>query len=143
MSQIPLCTRMLEMRFPQYLGRVSYSFYLIHGPLLWSVGVRMYAACGLARRYQQIRSWDNWMKLPKIGPLGMEIRWLLPMIFMLIVTLAAADLFTQLVDEPSIRFVQWAFSEGVDETAKDPYTLQQIDPESAPEGESRGDVLVV
>jgi len=27
--------------FPQYLGRISYSLYLIHGPLLWSLGRRL------------------------------------------------------------------------------------------------------
>ncbi|PIA94860.1 hypothetical protein CB0940_08240 [Cercospora beticola] len=141
--QISSCKHILEMRFPQYLGRVSYSFYLIHGPLLWSVGVRMYAACGLARRYRQIRTCDNWMKLPNTGPLGMEVRWLLPMLFMLILTLAVADLFTQLVDEPSIKFVQWAFSEGVDGTPKNAYALQQVDPESTPEGNPCDNVLIV
>ncbi len=103
----------------------------------------MYAACGLARRYRQIRTWDNWTKLPNIGPLGMEIRWLLPMLFMLILTLAVADLFTQLVDEPSIKFVQWAFSEGVDGTSKNAYALQQVDPESTPDGIPRENVLIV
>ncbi|KAF2215281.1 hypothetical protein CERZMDRAFT_35993 [Cercospora zeae-maydis SCOH1-5] len=128
---IPICKRTLEQEFPQYLGRVSYSFYLIHGPLLWSIGVRMYAACGLSRRYLETRAWDNWFKLPRDGPLGMEVRWVLPMIFMLTLTLALADLFTQVVDEPSIKFVHWAFAEGVEEASKNAESLRQIDPESA------------
>lgn len=28
-------------RFSQYMGKISYSLYMIHGPLLWSVGLRL------------------------------------------------------------------------------------------------------
>lgn len=28
-------------RFSQYMGRISYSLYMIHGPLLWSVGLKL------------------------------------------------------------------------------------------------------
>lgn len=38
-------TRFLQIlftnRFSQYMGKISYSLYLIHGPLLWSVGLKL------------------------------------------------------------------------------------------------------
>ncbi|KAJ4003469.1 hypothetical protein NW752_012085 [Fusarium irregulare] len=34
----PVLVRMLESRFPQYLGKVSFSLYLVHGPVLHSLG---------------------------------------------------------------------------------------------------------
>ncbi|KAG7119964.1 hypothetical protein HYQ44_004460 [Verticillium longisporum] len=34
----PLLRRLLESRLPQYLGRVSFSLYLVHGPVLHSLG---------------------------------------------------------------------------------------------------------
>ncbi|KAM0324837.1 hypothetical protein ACHAQA_007803 [Verticillium albo-atrum] len=34
----PLLRRLLEARIPQYLGRVSFSLYLVHGPVLHSLG---------------------------------------------------------------------------------------------------------
>lgn len=34
----PTLSRMLESALPQYLGRISFSFYLVHGPVLHSLG---------------------------------------------------------------------------------------------------------
>ncbi|KAH6993739.1 acyltransferase 3 [Fusarium venenatum] len=34
----PALVRLLESRFPQYLGKVSFSLYLVHGPVLHSLG---------------------------------------------------------------------------------------------------------
>lgn len=34
----PVLVRLLESRFPQYLGKVSFSLYLVHGPVLHSLG---------------------------------------------------------------------------------------------------------
>ncbi|KAI0902836.1 acyltransferase 3 [Ustulina deusta] len=33
-----LCCHLLESRVPQYLGKISFSFYLVHGPVLHSLG---------------------------------------------------------------------------------------------------------
>jgi peptidoglycan/LPS O-acetylase OafA/YrhL len=34
----PVLVRLLESRLPQYLGKVSFSLYLVHGPVLHSLG---------------------------------------------------------------------------------------------------------
>src|SRR6202000_426710 len=50
-----------ETRFNQYLGRVSFAFYLVHGPLLWSLGDRVYAAVGWSKESHAtiIPKWIN------------------------------------------------------------------------------------
>lgn len=37
----PFLQVLFTNRFSQYMGRISYSLYLIHGPLLWSVGLKL------------------------------------------------------------------------------------------------------
>ena len=38
LDRAPHLQRWLARPFPQYLGKISYSLYLVHGPLLWSLG---------------------------------------------------------------------------------------------------------
>jgi peptidoglycan/LPS O-acetylase OafA/YrhL len=109
--QIPVLKRMLEGRTAQFLGRVSFALYLLHGPLVWSIGVRLYVACGLDDRYPELEKWHNLARLPG-GPLGLEIKFLVPLALSLVILLASSELFTRYVDEPSIKFVQWCFSAG-------------------------------
>jgi peptidoglycan/LPS O-acetylase OafA/YrhL len=110
-SQIWFLKHVLESRIVQFLGRVSYGLYLIHGPIVWSVGVRMYAAFGLDDRYPELKSWHNIARLPG-GPLGLEVRWLVPFALLLALALTIAELFTRFIDEPCIKFVQWCFAFG-------------------------------
>lgn len=42
-SQIVPCKRAREGIVAQFLGRVSYGLCFFHGPLLWNIGVRVYA----------------------------------------------------------------------------------------------------
>lgn len=41
LDQTPYLQILFTNRFSQYLGKISYALYLIHGPLLWSVGLRI------------------------------------------------------------------------------------------------------
>ncbi|KJY00490.1 acyltransferase like protein [Zymoseptoria brevis] len=107
---LDVCKRILEGRLAQYLGRISYGLYLIHGPILWSVGVRLYAACGLDNRYPDLKAWDNLVKIPEGGPLGLEPRFLVPWTFVLVLVLGLSELFTRCVDEPIVKLMQWCFS---------------------------------
>ncbi|TDZ67940.1 hypothetical protein CTRI78_v002548 [Colletotrichum trifolii] len=51
----PLLVRLLEGRLPQYLGKVSFSLYLVHGPVLHSLGFwlmpRLFETFGKVRGY--------------------------------------------------------------------------------------------
>lgn len=103
--------RFFETRFCQYLGRVSFSLYLVHGPVLWTLGDRLYAAVGWPKdsRFLNIPQWINLFPLPKTGPLGLEVAFLVPHLILLPVTFYLAEVVTRAFDEPSVRFPQWLY----------------------------------
>jgi len=47
--------------------------------------------------------------LPKTGPLGLEVSFLVPHIILLPFTIWVADLVTRGVDDPTVRFSQWLY----------------------------------
>lgn len=106
--------RFFETRFCQYLGRVSYALYLVHGPILWTLGDRIYTAVGFAgsngaNPMEHIPWWVDRFPLPKKGPLGLEVAFLLPHIVLLPVTFWAAEMVMRWLDEPAVKFAQWLY----------------------------------
>lgn len=93
----------------QYLGKISYSFYLVHGPILFTVGDRVYAATGRIADHHAdlVPQWINWLPLPSWGPLGMEVNIIAPHLILLPLTIWIADLATRLIDEPTVKFCRW------------------------------------
>ena len=110
-SRIPPIKTFFETRFCQYLGRISFALYLVHGPVLWSLGDRIYAAVGweVENYAQNIPNWFNKVPIPQRGPLGMELSFLLPNLILLPLTLWVAEIVTRLFDEPSLRFAAWVY----------------------------------
>lgn len=109
--RLPWLRRFFETRFCQYLGRVSYALYLVHGPVLWILGDRLYCAVGMAGAIKQVQldhipGWVNRLPLPKTGPLGLEIAFLLPHLVLLPVTFWCAEMVTRYIDEPAVSFAQ-------------------------------------
>lgn len=100
-----------ETRFCQYLGHISYMFYLVHGPILWTLGDRLYAATGWTRNAHEanLPHWINIMPLSKDGPLGLDLAFWAPQILLLPLTFWLAEILTRLVDQPSVRFSQWLY----------------------------------
>ena len=100
-----------ETRFNQYLGRISFALYLIHGPILWTIGDRLYLAVGWYREVHttHLPMWINIFPLSQRGPLGLELSFLAPHLIILPITLWSAELITKLVDEQSVRFAQWVY----------------------------------
>ncbi|RDW88277.1 acyltransferase [Coleophoma cylindrospora] len=121
--QIPWLKAFCEMRFNQYLGRISYAFYLIHGPLLQTFADRLYVATGWSREAHAVGAptWINFFPLSKEGPLGLDFSFWVPQLIILPVTLWAAEIVTKLVDEPAVNFAQWAYKK-----ALAPSTLPKI-----------------
>ncbi|KAG9789518.1 hypothetical protein ABEF93_002289 [Exophiala dermatitidis] len=109
--RIPWLRAFFETRFNQYLGRVSFAFYLVHGPVLWSLGDRIYAAAGWHREPHvlNIPGWINLLPLPQAGPFGLELAFWLPQLILLPVTLWLAEVATNLIDGPSVTFSQWLY----------------------------------
>ncbi|KAL2022520.1 hypothetical protein VTK56DRAFT_5127 [Thermocarpiscus australiensis] len=108
---VPRLRRFFETRFCQYLGRISFALYLVHGPVLCTLGDRLYAAVGWPReaRIQNLPGWYNIFRLPKSGPMGLEMAFLVPHLVLLPVTLYLAEVVTRAFDEPSVRFPQWLY----------------------------------
>ncbi|KAL2369735.1 acyltransferase [Blastomyces gilchristii SLH14081] len=77
----------------QYLGRVSYAFYIVHGPILHSLGYALmpniWALTGKDTDAQYC--------------FGITIGWLI----CLPVSIWAADMFWRGVDVPTVRFARW------------------------------------
>jgi peptidoglycan/LPS O-acetylase OafA/YrhL len=118
--RIPWLKGFFETRFNQYLGRISFAFYLVHGPVLWTLGDRLYAATGWSRESDAINllGWINIFPMPKGGPLGLELSFLAPHLIILPVTLWIAEIVTKLVDEPSVKISQWAYRKTLAPSAK-------------------------
>ena len=112
--------KFFEMRFNQYLGKISFSFYLVHGPILWTLGTKLYAATGWARESSAITStgWINAFVLPKAGPVGFDLAFWIPQLVLLPVTLWVAEITTKLFDEPSLKLSHWLYRKSLATTPK-------------------------
>jgi peptidoglycan/LPS O-acetylase OafA/YrhL len=110
-SRIHWLKRFFETRFCQYLGRIAFSLYMVHGPVMWTLGERLYAAAGWVsdEHLEHIPRWCNALHLPRVGPVGLEVSLLLPHIILLPVTLALADITTRMVDTPSVKLAGWIY----------------------------------
>ncbi|CAK1366415.1 hypothetical protein CB0940_09197 [Cercospora beticola] len=79
---------------PQYLGKISYAFYLVHGPLLHGAGFalqpRLFEALGAAD------STAKWVGCLILG-------W----VTMLTLSIIVAHLFWMVVDVPLVKFAKW------------------------------------
>ena len=109
--RIPWLKAFFETRFCQYMGRISFSFYLVHGPVLWTLADRLYVAAGWVREshVMNIPQWVNKFPLPKGGPLGFDLAFLLPHLIIFPLTLWLSEMVTKLFDEPSVRFSAWMY----------------------------------
>lgn len=109
-----------ETRFCQYLGRISYALYLVHGPIIWLIADKMYVAVGFVRKEMKpgVAEWANTFPLPHVGPMGLEVAFLLPHVLLLPLTLWTAELVTRFFDEPAVKFAQWFYKKTLPESPK-------------------------
>jgi peptidoglycan/LPS O-acetylase OafA/YrhL len=109
--RLPWLKRFFETGFCQYLARISFALYLVHGLVIWTLGDRLYAAVGLSRPFHKdgIPAWVDKFPLPKKGPMGLEVAFWLPQLIILPLTLYAAEVVTKLVDEPSVTLANWLY----------------------------------
>lgn len=88
-EQVVFVRRFLSSEVPQYLGKISYGFYLVHGPLLHSVGF------ALQPRIWEVVGGDTAFRW--CG--GLFLGWIL----MLTLSIAVGHLFWLFVDAPLVR----------------------------------------
>ncbi|KAL3428700.1 hypothetical protein BDV09DRAFT_190737 [Aspergillus tetrazonus] len=91
--------RFFELPFNQYLGCISFAFYLVHGPVLWARVSHLTTCPG----------WIDRLPLPRVGPLRMEFSFPAPHFILLPVTLWLAEVVTRVVDGPSVQFTSWLY----------------------------------
>ncbi|KAF2637925.1 acyltransferas-like protein [Massarina eburnea CBS 473.64] len=113
--RLPLVKRFFESRICQYLARISFALYLVHGYVIWSLGDRLYAATGFTREThkQHFPNWMNKFPLSKAGPMGLELAFWGPQLIILPVTLYAAEVVTKLFDEPSVKMSNWLYNKAL------------------------------
>lgn len=92
----PLLQRLFTSRAAQYLGDISFSMYLVHGPLLWSYGA--------------------WLA-PRLIPTGddataAQYGWGVALCYLCFwpVLIYEADLVTRIVDGKSVQFARWVYN---------------------------------
>ncbi len=91
-----------------YLGRVSFSLYLLHIPVLWTIGDRVYRLFGGIPSGASVDSWfDNRLSIPDVGPHGISTRFILTQLVLLPVNLLLAEWCTILLDKPSVKVSRW------------------------------------
>lgn len=114
---LPWLKQFFETRFCQYLGKISFALYLVHGPVIWSLGDRLYAAVGLSRSAHNdgIPGWVNKFPLSQKGPMGLDFAFWVLQPILIPLTFYAAEIVTRLVDEPSTRFANWTYKKTLSE----------------------------
>ncbi|GIZ47735.1 hypothetical protein CKM354_001082000 [Cercospora kikuchii] len=92
-EQLPIIQNILSSTIPQYLGKVSFAFYLCHGPLLHSIGFAMQPKIWKFFGHETLPMWC----------FGLAVGWTI----MLALSLGTAHLFYRFVDMPLVRATRW------------------------------------
>ncbi|KAI2620351.1 acyltransferase [Hypomontagnella submonticulosa] len=84
--------RVFNSSFVQYFGRISYALYLMHGPVVHTIGFMV-----------ERRAWDI------TGTEGYAYNWgfILASVINIPLVIWAADIFWRAVDAPTVRFTKW------------------------------------
>ena len=110
--RIPWLKQFFNSRFCQYLGRVSYSLYLMHGPVIWTLGNTIYLLVGWPKDDEAdipypYPSYFQKFPISRSGPMGLEPAFWIAQLVLLPATLVVSNVVTVLIDEPSVRFASW------------------------------------
>ncbi|KAI5363004.1 putative acyltransferase 3 domain-containing protein [Septoria linicola] len=95
--------RFFSSRPLKYLGRISFSMYLVHGPLMWTLGDRVYRFFGHITMPEMTTMWDEKLPIPEFGLHAFTTRFLVAQAFILPMTFAFGHLGTILFDDPSVK----------------------------------------
>jgi peptidoglycan/LPS O-acetylase OafA/YrhL len=109
--RLPYVKAFFETRFCQYLARISFALYLVHGFVIWSLSDRLYSAVGFSRESHKdhIPNWIDKFPMNKNGPMGLELAFWAVQLIVFPVTLYVAEVVTKLFDEPSVKFSNWVY----------------------------------
>jgi peptidoglycan/LPS O-acetylase OafA/YrhL len=97
----PTLQRPFNTAFVQYFGKISYAIYLMHGPVLHTAGY-------------SIMRWA-WSVTGSTTEGQYAFGFILSAVFIVPLTVWAADLFWRFVDAPVVRFAKWVETQCVKE----------------------------
>ncbi|TKA27142.1 hypothetical protein B0A50_04479 [Salinomyces thailandicus] len=98
----------LASRPLRYLGRVSFSFYLVHIPFLWTVGDRICRVLGRYKFAEEPQHWyDGVLAIPDVGPVGLTTGFVISQAIILPMNLALGEVGTKMLDQPSVVAGRW------------------------------------
>jgi peptidoglycan/LPS O-acetylase OafA/YrhL len=92
-SRLPLLQRPFNTQIVQYFGKISYALYLVHGPVLHTIG---YMILSLAWKITGAETKAQYIS-----------GFLLSALVNIPLVIWAADLFWRFIDAPSVRFARW------------------------------------
>ncbi|KAJ4332665.1 hypothetical protein N0V87_008225 [Didymella glomerata] len=108
--RLPWLKRFFETRFCQYLGRISFALYLVHGIVIFTLSDRLYAAVGFKKNgHKNIPQWVDIFPLAMNGPMGFELAFWAVQVINIPVTFYLAEVVTKLIDEPSVKISNWLY----------------------------------
>ncbi|KAJ2903210.1 putative hard surface induced protein 3-like protein [Zalerion maritima] len=91
-SRVPGWRRAFEHPIPQYMGKISYAIYLVHGPVIHTIGYT-------AERW----AWG----ITGTGGYSFELGFGIASFVTVPAMLWAADVFARGVDQPCVKFARW------------------------------------
>lgn len=99
--------RFFSTRPLKYLGKISFALYLVHGPIMWTLGDRIYRLFGHITMPEMTTIWDERIPIPEFGIHAFTTRFLVAQAFILPLNFAFGHLGTIVFDEPSVRLGRW------------------------------------
>jgi peptidoglycan/LPS O-acetylase OafA/YrhL len=106
LENAPFLQRIFTTSIAQYLGDISFSLYMLHGLVEFTLGQRL-----IPKFMETTGGWDN-------GQLGFGGAMVLAGLILAPITLWISDVFSRNVDEKCVHFARW-----VSEKCRDPSTL--------------------
>lgn len=125
--RLPAVRTLFETRFAQYLGRVSYSMYLVHGPMIWTLGYVVDLVLGWPNSNFDIGQYPwfyNTLDISKEGPMGLEPAFWVGQLVLLPATLFVANVVTLTIDEPSVSFAAWVRRKALPQKGQQSSTME-------------------
>lgn len=99
--------RFFASRPLKYLGKISFALYLVHGPIMWTLGDRIYRFFGHITMPEMTTMWDERFPIPEFGIHGFTTRFLVAQAFILPLNIACGHVGTVVFDAPSVRLGRW------------------------------------
>ncbi|KAK8065560.1 hypothetical protein PG997_012307 [Apiospora hydei] len=140
-GRLGVVRKLLESRFAQYCGRVSFAVYIVHGPVLEVLQTKITGQPARKSPSGKVGQPDYQPAAPGFGLKGLTgvdtvgqrtLCWLLGLVFFVPLVMSIAELFCRWVDEPIVNVArriekrcaveeapEWTPREVVDKTGRD------------------------